>query len=448
MQRPELSIIMPVLDEAPQIVARLQALQPLRAAGAELVVADGGSSDGTAQLAAPLADRVLIARRGRAAQMNAGAAASRGRTLLFLHADTTLPAAALPALHAAVDGGASWGRFDVRIAGRHPLLRVVERMMNWRSRLTGIATGDQAIFVRRAVFESLGGYPELPLMEDIALCAALKRQAAPACLRATVTTSARRWEQHGVLRTILLMWRLRAAWFLGADPARLARRYGYRPHAAGAESAPIGIAVMAKAPLAGYSKTRLIPALGGQAAARLQRRLTLRTLATAHAADIGPITLWCAPDARQRFFRALQRRCGVELRVQPELDLGARMAHIFEANGKRPLLLIGTDCPALTPAHLAQAAQALRDGADAAFITTEDGGYFLVGLQRPQPELFAGIAWSTERVMAQTRSRLSQLNLRWQETARLWDVDRAEDVARWQALQQAEAGRPAIGAGA
>lgn len=446
MLRPELSIIMPVLDEAPQIAARLRALQPLRAQGVELIVADGGSSDGTVQLAAPLADRVLVARRGRAAQMNAGAGASRGRTLLFLHADTALPAAALPALCQAIAGGADWGRFDVRIDGRHPLLRIVERMMNWRSRLSGIATGDQAIFVRREVFASLGGYPELPLMEDIALCAALKRRTAPACLRETVTTSARRWERHGVLRTILLMWRLRTAWFFGADPARLARRYGYLPHAAGLESAPIGIAVMAKAPLAGYTKTRLIPALGAKAAARLQRRLTLRTLATARAAGVGPVTLWCAPDARQRFFRALRRRCGVELRVQPELDLGARMAHIFEANGERPLLLIGTDCPALTPAHLAQAAQALRDGADAAFITTEDGGYFLVGLQGPHPELFAGIDWSTARVMTQTRSRLAALELRWREVAQLWDVDRAEDVARWQALQQAEAGLPSIGA--
>ena len=448
MAQAELSIVMPVLDEAPQIAARLRALQPLRAEGVELIVADGGSSDGTAQLAASLADRVLAAPRGRAAQMNAGAAASRGRVLLFLHADTALPEAALPALRQAIAGGADWGRFDVRIDSRHPLLRIVERMMNWRSRLTGIATGDQAIFVRREVFESMGGYPELPLMEDIAFCTALRRQAAPACLREIVTTSARRWEKHGVLRTILLMWRLRAAWFFGADPARLARRYGYLPHAVAPESAPIGIAVMAKAPLAGYTKTRLIPALGAAAAARLQRRLTLRTLATARAAGIGPVTLWCAPDVRQRFFRALQRRCGVELRVQPELDLGARMAHIFEANGERPLLLIGTDCPALTPAHLAQAAQALRDGADAAFITTEDGGYFLVGLQGPHPELFTGVDWSTARVMTQTRGRLAALELRWREVAQLWDVDRAEDVARWQALQQAEASLPPIGAGA
>lgn len=222
---------MPVLDEAPQIVTRLQALQAVRAQGVELLVVDGGSTDDTPALAAPLADRVLTAPRGRAAQMNAGATASRGEVLLFLHADTALPADARQAVLDAVAAGAAWGRFDVRIAGTHPLLRVVAAMMNWRSRLTGIATGDQAIFVRRELFQHLGGYPDLPLMEDIALSAALKRCAAPACLRRIVITDGRRWERHGVLRTILLMWWLRAAFYFGADPKHLALRYGYRPRA-------------------------------------------------------------------------------------------------------------------------------------------------------------------------------------------------------------------------
>lgn len=189
---------------------------------------------------------------------------------------------------------------------------------------------------------------------------------------------------------------------------------------------------MAKAPLPGYAKTRLIPALSAASAARLHRQLTLRTLATVRAAGLGPVTLWCAPDLRQRFFRALQRRCGIELRVQPEADLGQRMAHIFAAGDSQPLLLIGSDCPVLTPEHLRQAALALQS-ADAAFITTEDGGYYLVGLRRPAPELFAGIAWSTPQVMAQTRERLAALGLRWQEVTQLWDIDDPADLARWQA---------------
>ena len=230
MDRPELSIITPVLDEAAQIVERLERLQALRARGVELIVVDGGSADGTAALAVALADRVVVAPRGRASQMNAGAAASQGPVLLFLHADTRLPQTAVPAILAAIGAGAAWGRFDVRIDGHPALLRIVERMMNWRSRLTGIATGDQAIFVRREIFDQAGHYADLPLMEDIALSAALRRLAPPACLREVVLTSGRRWERHGVLRTILLMWWLRAAFFLGADPARLALRYGYRPH--------------------------------------------------------------------------------------------------------------------------------------------------------------------------------------------------------------------------
>ncbi len=224
-----LSIVIPVLDEAPRLGDLLRELQPLRRAGVELVVVDGGSRDGTPQNAMPLADRVIDAPRGRARQMNAGAAASRGDILLFLHADTVLPPGGAAAVMAAIDGGARWGRFDVRIAGQAPLLRIVARMMNWRSRLSGIATGDQAIFVRRELFERVGGYPDLPLMEDIRLSATLKRLAPPACLREQVTTSGRRWEQHGVLRTILLMWWLRAAFFFGASPTWLARLYGYRP---------------------------------------------------------------------------------------------------------------------------------------------------------------------------------------------------------------------------
>jgi rSAM/selenodomain-associated transferase 2 len=216
-----LSIIVPALDEAPGIEACLAALQPMRARGVEIVVADGGSRDETRALAAPLADLVLQSPRGRARQMNAGAAASRGDVLAFVHADTILPAGADGAIAGAVSRGSRWGRFDVSIAGSDPLLAIVAAMMNARSRLTGVATGDQAIFVRREV----GCFDEIPLMEDVALCKRLKRAGPPACLRERVVTSARRWERRGTLRTIVLMWRLRLAYALGADPRGLARRY-------------------------------------------------------------------------------------------------------------------------------------------------------------------------------------------------------------------------------
>jgi rSAM/selenodomain-associated transferase 2 len=219
-----LSIIVPALDEAPQIVAALEALAPLRASGHEVIVVDGGSADGTPALAAGLADRILHAPRGRARQMNAGAAIATGDALVFLHADTRLPSDAAPLVLEAL-ARRGWGRFDVRIEGGSPLLAVVAFCMNWRSRLSGIATGDQAMFVRREVFAAAGRFSDIPLMEDVALSARLKKVSAPACLPQRAVTSGRGWERRGVLRTILLMWRLRLAYFLGARPEDLARRY-------------------------------------------------------------------------------------------------------------------------------------------------------------------------------------------------------------------------------
>ncbi|MFL6947708.1 MAG: TIGR04283 family arsenosugar biosynthesis glycosyltransferase [Xanthobacteraceae bacterium] len=227
---PGLSIILPVLDEAAIIADALAALAPLRQRGAEVIVVDGGSRDGTVDLARPAADRVIASPRGRAAQMNAGAALARGAVLLFLHADTRLPGNADALVLAGLErSGRAWGRFDIAIAGRSPLLAIVAAAINLRSRLTRIATGDQAIFVSRDVFAAVGGFPDIALMEDVALSRALKRISRPVCVAAKVTTSGRRWEQHGVLRTVVLMWRLRLAYFLGAEPAALARRYGYVP---------------------------------------------------------------------------------------------------------------------------------------------------------------------------------------------------------------------------
>lgn len=225
-----LSIIVPTLNEAGGIAAALQRLAALRQRGAEVIVADGGSEDDTVAVARPLASRVTSAPRGRASQMNAGAALASGSVLLFLHADTTLPqdADSLIAI-ALADPRHVWGRFDVRIEDRHPILAVVAVMMNLRSRITGVCTGDQAIFVRRATFTEVGGFPDIALMEDIALSKALRRRSPPACLSQRVTTSGRRWESRGVLRTIVLMWRLRFDYWRGVDPRELAIRYGYRP---------------------------------------------------------------------------------------------------------------------------------------------------------------------------------------------------------------------------
>ena len=223
--KPVLSIVMPALNEAAGIEATLHALQPLRARGVEVVLADGGSGDGTPERAAPWVDLVTTSPRGRALQMNAGAAHARADVLLFLHADTRLPPLADASVLQAVASGACWGRFDVRIEGRPQMLRVVAALMNLRSRLSGIATGDQAIFITRAAFDRAGGFPVQPLVEDIEMSRRLKRLGRPACLRTRVCTSGRRWEQRGVWRTIVLMWRLRWRYWRGDSPARLAEAY-------------------------------------------------------------------------------------------------------------------------------------------------------------------------------------------------------------------------------
>lgn len=221
-----ISIIMPVLNEAATLTGTLSGLQPLRAAGHEIIVVDGGSHDASMSLAQPWADHVIGAERGRARQMNAGAAIARHDIWLFLHADTQLPHHADQLIIRGLQkSNCLWGRFDVQLSGRQFMLRIVERGMNWRSRLTGIATGDQAMFMRRDVFLRAGGFPDIPLMEDITLSGTLKRYSPPLCLSQCVITSSRRWEQRGILRTILLMWRLRLAYALGADPQRLVRPY-------------------------------------------------------------------------------------------------------------------------------------------------------------------------------------------------------------------------------
>ncbi|MGR9052927.1 MAG: TIGR04283 family arsenosugar biosynthesis glycosyltransferase [Gammaproteobacteria bacterium] len=220
----QFSIIIPVLNEAVSLPAQLQALQPLREIS-EIIAVDGGSRDGTVALAETWVDCVLHSPAGRAKQMNCGARRAEGDILIFLHADTLLPDKALDAVAQAVETTSPWGRFDIRLTGSHTMLTIVSRLMNLRSRLTGIATGDQTLFVERELFEKVGGFPDIALMEDIALSRTLKKYAFPACLSAKVVSSGRRWERYGVFKTIVLMWCLRLRYFLGENPERLAYLY-------------------------------------------------------------------------------------------------------------------------------------------------------------------------------------------------------------------------------
>ena len=220
-----LSIVIPCLNEGEVIGCLLESLQPLRQAGHEVIVVDGGSHDATVQIAAPLVDQLLNSAPGRAMQMNTGATAAKESILWFLHSDTVLPNGAAEKVVSEIASGAIWGRFDVRLSGQHPLLQLVAFMMNVRSRLTGVATGDQGVFVRQDVFENVGGFSDIPLMEDIELSKRLKKIGKPRCLSLKLVTSSRRWEARGILRTIVLMWWLRLAFALGVGSKRLSQWY-------------------------------------------------------------------------------------------------------------------------------------------------------------------------------------------------------------------------------
>lgn len=220
-----ISIIVPVLNEAHGITPFLAALQAFRRQGHEVIVVDGGSTDDTGELASPLVDQILASRAGRARQMNLGAAAAQGDVLLFLHADTVLPQHACDILLSHLKEDVQWGRFDVQLSGSAVSFRVIEYMMNLRSRWTKIATGDQALFVKADLFRRINGFAEIPLMEDVELSARLNKLAACACLRARVKTSSRRWETQGIVSTVLLMWRLRFSFWRGVAPEKLVRQY-------------------------------------------------------------------------------------------------------------------------------------------------------------------------------------------------------------------------------
>lgn len=218
------SIIIPTLNEEKIIQSCLLELQNLRPE-CEIIIADGGSCDNTLALASSYADQVVSSERGRGVQMNNGARQATGDVLIFLHVDTSLPENALQLIKQSLSSIRQWGRFDICLSGSHFMFRVIAQMMNWRSALTGIATGDQAIFVTNEAFNAAGRYPEINLMEDITLCKALKKISPPVCLKAKVTSSSRRWEHNGIYQTILLMWGLRLHYFLGADPKVLAHCY-------------------------------------------------------------------------------------------------------------------------------------------------------------------------------------------------------------------------------
>lgn len=430
---PAISIVVPVYNEVPghqtdSFSPRIQALLALLRAGDEIVLVDGGSSDSSWPALLALAQHPQItaiqSTKGRARQMNAGAAQAKGDVLLFLHADTVLGLAAWNALLTQASARA-WGRFDVQIEGQSRWLPVVAWFMNQRSRLSKIGTGDQALFVGRNLFQGVGGFPEQPLMEDIELCKRLKRTA-PECflaIRSHVLTSGRRWDTHGAWSTIVLMWLFRFQYWRGVPAAELARRY-----ADTRGKLPITVAVFAKYPLAGRVKTRLEPLLGAQQCAAFARYLLLSTLDKLQCVNVA---LWTDGGTDEQWDALLGGR-PVARHVQPQGHLGLRMQTAVETHLKQSemVVLLGPDAVQFTPADLGELRLAAKTYA-IAFVPAHDGGYVALACTRCLPAVFSeSIDWGSPRVAEQTRMILSQHNQQAKWLRPQIDIDEPGDLEK------------------
>ena len=430
MPVPPVSIVVPVYNEVPTcanntLTPRIRSLLNLLRAEDEIVLVDGRSTDSSWQALTDLAMhpqvRAIQSVKGRARQMNAGAAQAKGDVLLFLHADTGLDSNAWNAFLSQANASA-WGRFDVRIEGQSRWLPVVTWFMNHRSRFSKIATGDQALFVGRDLFQRVGGFPDQPLMEDIELCKRLKQLAPKAfvAVSAPVYTSGRRWDVNGAWATIVLMWRFRFQYWWGVPAGELARRY-----ADTRSKVPVTVAVFAKFPEAGRVKTRLEPLLGKQQCAAFARYLLLSTLDKLQGVNV---VLWTDGGSPEEWAALLSGRT-VPRCVQPQGHLGLRMQAAVETHlaSSQVVLLLGPDAVEFTLADLNQLVHAANQQG-LAFVPAHDGGYVALACKQCLPEIFSeSIHWGTAQVAEQTRTILNK-----QGVASCWlpkqaDIDEPED---------------------
>ena len=432
-------MVIPTLNEErhlPELLDDLEAWDP----HAPVIVVDGGSDDHTRSVALERGCRVLCAPAGRGRQMNAGAAVTETPWILFLHADSRVDRSALDLARAYA--GETPGAACFRLRIDHPGLsfRLIELGQRLRERWLGLPYGDQGLLVHTGLFVEIGGFPETPLMEDVLVVRQLEKRGMPVeRLPATVRTSPRRYAVGGAWKQVAgNAWRI-SRFLFGVDPARLAGSYPPRgpaprpprpPAPPPAGRAPVGtVAVFAKAPRRGRVKTRLASGIGPEGALRVYEHLLRRSVLEARASAARVVVCYDPEDGRPDLEALLGSGEG-SFRFQGEGDLGDRMDRMLTEileNGEGPAVVMGTDIPGLDRDVLSRAFQALGD-ADLVLGPSLDGGYYLLGLHRPAPELFSGMAWSTPGVLAETRRRAQRAGLRVLELEPLRDVDEASDL--------------------
>lgn len=421
-----LGVVVPTLNEAVRLPLLLEDLARLPVP-AEVVVSDGGSEDGTVAAARRRGARVVRGARGRAGQLNRGAADTRAPWLLFLHADARLGPEARRALAAwlARAGPEDAAVFRFALEGGDRYWRFIEFGQRLRQRLSGLPYGDQGLVVSRRLFDAVGGYPELPVMEDVEMVRRLRRRGRLETLPAALVTSPRRYRREGKLRGWLRNTALASLYLAGVRPERLAR--WYRPHP---RTRPV-LLVFAKAPAPGRVKTRLAAEIGEEAASRIYREMGRRVVEGVAAGAYDVVVCYDPPDAEAEVRSWLGPPDGVRFRPQARGDLGARLRAAFREafdDGAGPVCAIGTDAPDVDPGLVTRAFRALRSD-DVVVGPAEDGGYYLIGLARPEPELFRSVPWSTSRVLEATRARARERSLSLGELEALSDVDTAADLA-------------------
>lgn len=431
-KQPALSLVIPVLNEEKKIGVLLKRLQEIRALEVEVIVSDGGSKDKTIEIVKPWVDRVVSAPTGRARQMNAGAAVSRGAYILFLHADTVLPDNLLLIVEEWISHRIRWGFFTIKLSGVQPLLRWVERGINWRSHKFKKGTGDQCLFFCRDFFWELGGFSDLPLMEDVDICQRAKQAGIPRLEKGEVITSSRRWERNGVAKTIFFMWWLQIQYYLGRSPKILAKKYYPKifPDSKCYPSMPyldFMWAQLAKNPELGTVKTRMEPELTQGQCLKLHRYLVDKSYKQVFDCKLLPINLWVTNTSVKPF-----PHLAIKKFQQIEGSLGEKMLNIVETTLAqdfcRGVFLSGSDCPFFTQQYLNLACVALRSDNDVVLGPASDGGYVLLGMKTVIPELFKGIDWGTESVLLQTLEKCRTMDLKVYLLPVLSDIDRPEDL--------------------